>query len=149
MSLPRVCVEGRSKRICLLPRAGRLALLHLSICLLLPAAVWIWFRLGLRFPPCKFNQLTGLYCLTCGATRASAELLHGHLVRSVLLNPVPILAGLFLVQVTVFEFVCWFRKRDRRFRWGLHWIVAIAAVALLYCLLRNFGFVPKPEFLYP
>ena len=31
------------------------------------------------YPPCPFHQLTGLLCPGCGATRALAALLHGHL----------------------------------------------------------------------
>ena len=31
------------------------------------------------FPPCPIKQLLGLECPGCGATRAAAALLHGHL----------------------------------------------------------------------
>ncbi len=130
-------------------RARRLLLTHLGVCAGAVTGGWLWFRLGLRFPPCRVYQLTGLCCLTCGATRAVAELLRGHLLHSLLLNPVPILVGLFVGAVLVFELVQAFGRRDRRFRWGLHCVVAIVAVALIYCILRNFGFAPTPNDIYP
>src|SRR5699024_2840580 len=105
----------------------------------------LWFRLGFQFPPCMFHQLTGLYCLTCGATRAVSALLRLQIVRSLLLNPVPILLCAFLLHTVIFELFCWARHKEKRFGWGLHWIVCIALTALVYSLLRNIGFCPTPE----
>lgn len=130
-------------------RCGRLALLHLCVCVLAAAAGRLWFRLGLHFPPCMFNRLTGLCCLTCGATRAVDALLHGQLLRSFLLNPTPVLLCLFLAWVLGFELVGFLRGKAVRFRWGLHALVGIVAVAAVYCVLRNLGLAPVPGELYP
>ena len=84
----------------------------------------------LRFPPdhygfwpaCPFHELTGLVCPGCGATRAVAALLRGHLVEAARLNAmvllmVPLLAwawirglpkgGWVFVSVLVGAFGVW------------------------------------------
>jgi hypothetical protein len=38
------------------------------------------------YPRCPFFALTGHYCPGCGATRAAAELLHGHLAAALHFN---------------------------------------------------------------
>lgn len=38
------------------------------------------------YPRCPFYALTGHYCPGCGATRAVAELLHGHLAAALHFN---------------------------------------------------------------
>jgi hypothetical protein len=48
-------------------------------------AIWLWARLPM--PRCIFHSLTGVPCLTCGATRAARQLLHGHFGASFLFNP--------------------------------------------------------------
>jgi hypothetical protein len=47
----------------------------------------IWFALGLPWPTCVFHEITGLPCLTCGATRCSIALFHGHLFAAWAWNP--------------------------------------------------------------
>ncbi len=37
----------------------------------------LWLALHLPWPTCIFRALTGLPCVTCGATRASLAFLHG------------------------------------------------------------------------
>jgi hypothetical protein len=51
------------------------------------------------YPVCPFHQVTHLNCPGCGGLRATHELLHGHLLEALRLNPVwilslPILMGL-------------------------------------------------------
>jgi hypothetical protein len=55
-----------------------------------------WFAAGLPWPYCLFHQLTGLPCLTCGATRSTIEFLHGHFLAAVRWNPLvfSVLCGL-------------------------------------------------------
>jgi hypothetical protein len=46
-----------------------------------------WFMLGLPWPTCVFHDLTGLPCLTCGATRCVIAFLHGDFAGAWLWNP--------------------------------------------------------------
>ncbi len=48
-------------------------------------AIWLWARLPM--PRCIFHSLTGVPCLTCGATRAARQFFHGHFGASFLFNP--------------------------------------------------------------
>jgi Protein of unknown function (DUF2752) len=76
-----------------------------------PAVVALAVMLLLRFSPescrfypqCPFHQLLGLQCPGCGATRALADLLHGHLAAAIhfnalatLLFPVVAVYGIFV-----------------------------------------------------
>jgi len=47
----------------------------------------VWFAARLPTPHCTFHSLTGLPCLTCGATRSAYQFLHGHFAASFLFNP--------------------------------------------------------------
>ena len=60
----------------------------------------IWFSLALPWPICGFHQITGLPCLTCGATRSTIALLHGNFAAAWLWNPIAFLA---LCGVAVFD----------------------------------------------
>ena len=56
------------------------------------AAASIWLALGLPWPICVFHDLTGLPCLTCGATRCTMALLHGNVTTAWWWNPLAFLA---------------------------------------------------------
>jgi len=47
----------------------------------------LWLSAGLATPRCAFRDLTGLPCLTCGATRSAWQFLHGHFLTSLRFNP--------------------------------------------------------------
>ncbi len=49
---------------------------------------FIWLRLNLPVPSCKFHDLTGLPCATCGATRSINSLSYGNIVDAAVWNPV-------------------------------------------------------------
>ena len=51
-----------------------------------------WFAARLPTPQCAFHALTGLPCVTCGATRAAIQFFHGHFAASFLFNPLAFLA---------------------------------------------------------
>lgn len=56
------------------------------------ACAALWLSFGLPWPNCVFHDLTGLPCLTCGATRSTIAFLHGNFVRAWLWNPIAFLA---------------------------------------------------------
>ena len=56
------------------------------------AVAAIWFALRLPWPICVFHELTGLPCLTCGATRCAIAFFHCDLVAAWLWNPFVFLA---------------------------------------------------------
>ena len=69
---------------------------HELVCLLVSLgtfaglALWRWARLAM--PRCVFHSLTGLPCVTCGATRSAWQFLHGHFLASLVFNPLAFLA---------------------------------------------------------
>lgn len=52
-----------------------------------------WLLLSLPVPVCRFHELTGLPCATCGGTRAVLGLLHGEFFQALRWNPLVILVG--------------------------------------------------------
>jgi hypothetical protein len=76
-------------------------LLWLSVSAGSLACAAVWLALGLPWPTCVFHELTGLPCLTCGATRCAIALLHGNFAIAWLWNP---LAFLALGGVALFDF---------------------------------------------
>ncbi|MFT3763239.1 MAG: DUF2752 domain-containing protein [Pseudoxanthomonas sp.] len=42
---------------------------------------------GSIFPPCPFHELTGFYCVGCGATRMMHALAHGDIAHAFAMNP--------------------------------------------------------------
>ena len=60
----------------------------------------LWFAARLPTPQCAFHTLTGLPCVTCGATRSAFQFIHGHFATSLLFNP---LAFLAFCSVTIFD----------------------------------------------
>ena len=83
------------------------------------------------YPRCPFFALTHHYCPGCGATRAIAELLHGHITAALHFNAavtllLPFVAAHFLTAY-------WTALRENRFEWpsmpDWSWKLAVAAVA--------------------
>lgn len=72
--------------------------LTVSISALLCAIAWM--ALGLPWPSCAFHNLTGLPCVTCGATRCTIALLHGDFLTAWLWNP---FVFLILCGVALFD----------------------------------------------
>jgi hypothetical protein len=60
----------------------------------------LWFAARFPMPQCVFHTLTGLPCVTCGATRSAFQFLHGHFVASLVFNP---LAFITFCSVTIFD----------------------------------------------
>jgi hypothetical protein len=76
-------------------------LLWLSVSVSALVAAVVWFRLHLPWPVCTFRELTGLPCVTCGATRAAIQFLHGHFIAAWIFNPL-VSAG--LCAIALFDF---------------------------------------------
>lgn len=100
------------------------------------AALWIT-RLGLPPVQCPFHALTGLPCLTCGATRALAALLRGDFLGSALSNPIVIAgAAAAALYVPYALTVTWFQlprlrlRLDAREQSAVRWLTLVLAVVL-------------------
>lgn len=57
------------------------------------------------FPPCPFHALTGLHCPGCGSLRALHNLLHGHPIKALGLNPLMILLLPFIAYESIRYFL--------------------------------------------
>lgn len=81
-------------------RAGELD--HELIWLLVTASAagmaLAWLSLSLPWPACVFRAVTGLPCVTCGATRTAVALMHGDLLAAWRLNPL-ICAGIAAIAL--------------------------------------------------
>ena len=64
-----------------------------------------WFTLGLPWPRCLFHDLTGLPCITCGATRSAVQFFHGHFIAAWRWNPVVFVALCALSIFNAYAFV--------------------------------------------
>src|SRR5271170_888937 len=89
------------------------------------------------YPACLFHQLTGLNCPGCGATRATYELLHGHLLRALHDNA---LFVLLLAALAIWSARFVFRKRQNpnailNVPPGFWW--TFLGVAIIFTILRN------------
>ena len=73
-------------------------LVWLSVSLGSFAVAALWFVLRLPWPRCIFHDLTGLPCLTCGATRAAIQFCHGNFLGAWKWNPL-VFAGLCAISV--------------------------------------------------
>ena len=90
----------QAHRRALAPQEVDHELLWLLVSLGTVAGLALWFAARLPTPHCAFRELTGLPCLTCGATRAANQFLHGHFAASFFFNP---LAFLVYCGVVVFD----------------------------------------------
>lgn len=66
------------------------------------AGLAFWFAARLPTPHCFFHSLTGLPCLTCGATRSAYQFLQGHFAASFFFNPLAFLAYCGLVAFDLY-----------------------------------------------
>jgi hypothetical protein len=90
------------------------------------------------YPRCPFYVLTHHYCPGCGATRAVAELLHGHVAAALHFNAA--LTLLMPVLLWYFGRMYWTAVREDRVEWPQvpewSWRAALAFV-LLFTVLRD------------
>jgi len=92
-----------------------------------------WF-----YPRCPFYAVTGHLCPGCGATRAIAELVHGHVAAAMHFNA----AVTLLAPVLLWHFakMYWTAMREDRVEWPQvpewRWRAALAFV-LLFAVVRE------------
>lgn len=91
--------------------------------------------------PCMVFEVTGIYCLTCGATRAAIALSRLDILGSLFLNPLPVLIMIFLFAVLTHQIICIVRKKRREVPWMPATVILILAIEIAFCLLRNFGVI--------
>lgn len=78
----------------------------------LPLGAWAVQEGWIVFGTCGLKLLLGIPCLTCGATRATIHLLHGHIGAAVAMQPLIVLAYVALIVWGLVSFVSF--ALDRR-----------------------------------
>jgi len=72
-----------------------------------------WLALGLPWPRCPFLTVTGLPCVTCGATRSAIAFLHGDFLSALRWNPLAFVAFFTLVAFDLYAAVVLLGQRTR------------------------------------
>ncbi len=65
----------------------------------------LWFAGRFPTPQCVFHALTGLPCVTCGATRSAFQFLHGHYSASLFFNPLAFLGYCSVLAYDVYALI--------------------------------------------
>ena len=61
-----------------------------------------WLALALPWPRCPFFAVTGLPCVTCGATRSTIAFLHGDFLSALRWNPLAFVAFCALIAFDLY-----------------------------------------------
>jgi hypothetical protein len=95
------------------------------------------------YPPCLFNQLTGMHCPGCGATRSVGALVHGEVLQALAYNPLLVAALPFVaVWLSIVAFQMW-TGRHLRLPRPPGWLIAVLiALVAAFGVLRNVGVYP-------
>lgn len=105
-------------------------LLRLIIGIAFPVAIIfiLFWGLCVKIPiPCVFNHITGLYCPTCGATRAVIYFMHGNITDSLKSNALITLSAIPLLFIfTVMWLGVIFNRKE--------WYVPNTAVIKFFCV---------------
>ncbi len=72
-----------------------------------------WLAMGLPWPRCPFFAVTGLPCLTCGATRAALAFLHGDFLSAWKWNPLATVAFCGVIAFDLYAAVVLVGRRPR------------------------------------
>jgi hypothetical protein len=91
-------------------------------------------QLGL--PPCRFAQITGKPCPSCGMTTSFALLAHGDLANSLRANAVGTLLALFCVLVVPWNLLSAYRGRYLCVRSLERTLLVVVATFFVLMLLR-------------
>ncbi len=95
------------------------------------------------YPGCTFNQLTGLHCPGCGATRCCYALVHGDLEQAFAWNPLFVLMLPIMVLVAIRSaYTMWTGRRIFHFRTP-GWATKLLVGALIgFWIGRNIPIYP-------
>ncbi|VGO11702.1 hypothetical protein PDESU_00248 [Pontiella desulfatans] len=96
---------------------------------------WIHPAENKAIPQCLLLQTTGLHCPGCGSLRSIHFLLQGNLAAAWAMNPLTILLLPGLVFLGIAELL--FRRHDIATRIPPVWLWLLAAVFILFGILRN------------
>ena len=120
----------------------RIIIIHVAVLGIAGIAALFMDVSGMMIWECGIHKISGIYCLTCGATRAAVALSRFDIISSVLYNPLPLILVCFLLVVIGYQLVCIIRNRRGRVEW-LPWsVIIILGIQVVFCLLRNFGVIP-------
>ena len=72
-----------------------------------------WFAFALPWPKCPFLALTGLPCLTCGATRSTIAFLHGDFLLALRWNPLALAAVCAVIAFNLYAAIVLVGRRPR------------------------------------
>ena len=98
---------------------------------LVGVAVWVSSRTGVAVELCMFKRVTGVGCVTCGATRGVLSLMHGQAAQAWLYNPLVFSVLPFVGAALLFRLVFGLQVRARlgRFEWVMAWVLATGVLA--------------------
>jgi hypothetical protein len=95
----------------------------------------LWMTVGLQWPRCLFRALTGLPCMSCGATRCTIAFLHGNFVSAWQWNPLGFVAVCALIVFDLYALIVILGRtaRLRTVDWtaGEKKVARIAIISLL------------------
>ncbi|MEO8378804.1 MAG: DUF2752 domain-containing protein [Acidobacteriota bacterium] len=108
------------------------------------AGVWVLYTFPPAaysfYPRCVFFTLTGMQCPGCGITRASHQLLHGHVEQAFRLNPM-----LFaLIGLTLYALPSLVRRERPRFLASPAFAWGAFLVITAFWIVRNTPWWPWP-----
>jgi hypothetical protein len=110
-------------------------LIWLAVSVVVLAGGATWLALSLPWPQCPFLAITGLPCVTCGATRSTIAFLHGDFLSALRWNPLAFVALSGLIAFDLYAAIVLVGRmpRLRTVGWsvGEKNAVRIAAISLL------------------
>jgi len=110
-------------------------LIWLAVSVASLAAATAWLALALPWPKCAFLSVTGLPCVTCGATRTAIACVHGDFFTALRWNPLVFVALCGLVAFNLYAVIVLVGRlpRLRTVNWsaGEKNMARIAVVGLL------------------
>lgn len=109
----------------------------------------IFWALYVKIPiPCIFHRLTGLYCPSCGATRAVIYMMHGNIGNALKSNAFVTVAAVpaLLTAAAIWFCVVFDKQFEHIFVDKLIFLLGITALAyVLFGIVRN---IPVSPFIY-